>query len=170
MPKTTKEPRRWYAWSKVFQAQPLELRKKVFQSKSIRCQLARLAVLHPTFGRALDDAFAPLRVAVFVSWPPDDPERPRMVVQKARLDRVMEHFLAGGKWPSYALLSAWRAEDRQAIRALREGPQAPPSSTPPAAEDALANAFLRAAEHQHPTLAAHLRQFVEKHGREAGKP
>ena len=174
MPKPKSKPRQWYAWAKVFRGLPLELQQKVFHDKGTRCQIAHLAVLHPTFGTALDDAYAPLRVCIYVCWPPDLPERPRMVLQKERLDRAMNHFLAAGRWPSHATLRGWRAEEARATSALRRGAApAPPSADVgvehPANAD-WANVLATLSEHQDPEAAAVLRALAEKRSQESGTP
>ncbi len=128
----------------------------MFQSRSLRSHLKRIAKLHPHLGETLDARGAPLRVYVFVAYARDRFERPLVVGQQDRFRAALSFYEESRRWPLIP-----------EIRTLRLRVEAPPKveapSGPPAAKvlGDLAACFAIAAQAQDPELAELLKRFSE---------
>jgi hypothetical protein len=95
------EREQWWKYSREFE------RRRLFsgtmpEPKPDRRTVAtyrRIAELHPTLGRRLDDSFAPQRVVKWIAWSPDRIECPRSVIQQFRFNAVMSVYAQCSQWP-----------------------------------------------------------------------
>jgi hypothetical protein len=95
------EREQWWKYSREFE------RKRLFsgtmpEPKPDRRTMAtyrRIAEIHPTLGRRLDDSLAPQRVVKWIAWSPDRVECPRNVIQQLRFNAVMKVYAQCSQWP-----------------------------------------------------------------------
>jgi hypothetical protein len=160
------DQRCWWEWARAFQRLAPEERKRVSHSKSARCHLARIAALHPTLGRALDEERAPLRVHAFVAYAPDLLDLPRSVGQHRRHAAVMKFWGERGRWPL-----AHEIHILGVTTGTAAPPAAPPGTAgaeataaqepPPVQGELLVSVLALACEQQQdPELAAYIRAFA----------
>jgi hypothetical protein len=149
--------RAWYEFCVVYQRQPEQRRKKVYQGKSTRAALAQIARLPRRFGEALDAEFAPLRCYQFLATVPDRPELSRLVAQGARFEELRTFFRQRCRWPlpHEILRLRNRIDDRLGVKTEVTVDDAPPPVSKPAAAHAIAIAV----QNQHPEIAAILRLY-----------